>query len=144
MALNTTTKLTLKDVYDNFDKYNFLIFTNMGTVDTSDFNACKLPTDQIFGDSAQDKKLVLYKKAPINAKLSATHIGFETTDMDGSQMSDTYTDVYIEKYVYLIDDFMHQIHGGSKNTKEHAHMVQKILVKSVRNFLENQEKIQKI
>lgn len=129
MTLPKGKKLKISDVHDNFKDYNFLIFTNMGTVDTSEYDVCIKKQEAVMGSPATTQKYQFIKKRPVTAK--ATTTGFHTTDMDNKPE----TSVAIDAIITLYDDILVP---GEKQPNVGLSMIEKILVKSKRNFLGNQ------
>lgn len=117
MAIPKDRVITLQDVKENFTTHNFLIFTNMGTVDTS-----------------------IYNKVADEATKSISGITNATDYMI---------------HLYNAEDNYPVTIGDSHKTKANCHKlikefktvsilsssVQKILVKSTRDFLKNQKPI---
>lgn len=128
MTLPKGKKLKISDVHDNFKDYNFLIFTNMGTVDTSEYDVCIKKQEAVMGSPATTQKYQFIKKRPVTAK--ATTTGFDGRDMDNKSE----TSVAIDAIITLYDDIL------SSDGTPHVglSMIEKILVKSKRNFLGNQ------
>lgn len=119
-------KLTLQNIADAsvlsknnkalIEYYNLLIFTKSGTIDTSDYNCYSFGGTKIAGDSSA-------KTVKLGKALKATGAGFG----DNSLLS---------KLVMVADTPVSTTNG--------VHTVEKIQIKSVRNFLGNQEIIKKI
>ena len=114
MALPTNRKLNIDDVKTNFKDYNFLIFTKMGTIDTTDYNACKLWSSAgAFGGETNINSYALIK-----------------TKTDKKITSVTNPDIY-EKILIIYEN---------KGTVQGTNTITNIIVKSKRNFLGNQYK----
>lgn len=127
-----TTHIDLNYVHTNFKKYNFLIFTKMGTIDTSDYDVCLKASEQWLGHSVS--AIQLYKKNPKRANWDALN-DFAQDPIDGESFT-VKDDLYLEKYVELVDRVDDTI--ADSQARRHVIVIDRIQIKSVRNFLNNQ------
>lgn len=129
-------KLTLKDVYDNFGDYNFLIFTKQGTIDTSKFNAIEKHEETIMQESGRTT-LVLYKVKP-----DAQYLKLQGLDMNQTPEYTTYS---VENFIELKENTEHK--ELSRHSVKQYNTIDSIIIKSIRGekgFLFNQLKIRKL
>ena len=127
MTLPKNRQLTLSDVEADFDKYNFIIVTNSGTIDTSKY---------------QKKNYAGRKEETLAFTTDSSNYDSQLCLIKG--ITGEYT------IPYSLKSF-DKLYGSNKRACEHVkgadtiyiyeHAVQTILVKSKRNFLENQRPI---
>ena len=125
-------KLNMEDVYEDFKKYNFIIHTNMGTIDTSKFNLIRKNNITIFGESSQPE-YELFRITPNAEKLNNSKPDIQLDNEDNT----TFT---IEDHIILLDN-----KEKTENTKKvkRLNTINSIQIKSIRNdngFLLNQLK----
>lgn len=120
--VDLTKPLTLRDICENtvngkklIEQYNILIFTTSGTIDTSDYNVYEFSHSQLGGDTStnMDVLRLVYTTTPFD------QIGA----LDNTQMK-------MHRYTEVANS-----NGG---TLHNVMTVEKIQLKSKRDFLGNQ------
>lgn len=127
-------KITLQDVYDNFNKYNFIIYTKQGTIDTSKYNAVHI-TNETLVQEATRKVLILYRVTPDSKYLE------RTGDINGHPDNQTYS---IEYFTEIKEN---TVHSESTNKVKQYNTIDSITIKSIRGekgFLFNQLETKKL